>query len=130
MPRLEHGGKGLPGEGAVGLIEIPAHALDIAGSGRPGHRVGVIAGHVGEGGLAGDLRAASGLVEELGRHAPVTVASGWARISSLTELSSAQARALSVQDGHSAAETVVAVSRRARNIAANRFTFCFLLFCM
>ena len=55
----------------------------------------------------------------------VTVASGWARISSLTELSSAQVRALSAQDGHSAAETVVTVSRRARNIAANRFTFCF-----
>ena len=67
---VQHGGEGLPGEGALGLIEAAAHALDIAGLGRPGHRVGVVAGHIGEGGLAGDLRAAGGLIEELGRHAP------------------------------------------------------------
>lgn len=58
----------------------------------------------------------------------VTVAPGCARISSLTELSSAQFLALSAQDDQSAAETVVAASASARIIAANRFTLQFLLF--
>ena len=50
-PPPEDGGELLPGDGAAGLVFSVPHAGEIALLRRPGHRVGVVTGHVGEGAL-------------------------------------------------------------------------------